>query len=82
MKQYNHKRKRKMVMSLLILHLFAFSLLVSSCDEQQFPDIDDILSSNEQVEKTGDALQIKDIKFCLIVHSCTTIIADNLLVTI
>lgn len=63
MKQYNHKRKRRLVMSLLILHLFAFSLLVSSCDEQQFPDIDDILSSNEQVEKTGDALQIKDIKF-------------------
>lgn len=37
--------------------------LLPSCDEQQAPDINDILSSDEQIEKSGNALQIKDIKF-------------------
>ena len=49
--------------SLLLLHLFAFSLIAASCDEIQSPDIDDILSSGEQDETAGDALQITDIHF-------------------
>ena len=39
------------------------SFLFVSCDEQQAPDINDILSSEEQMETSGDALQITDIHF-------------------
>ena len=38
-------------------------LLLVSCDELHSPDIDDILSSDEETETVGDALQITNISF-------------------
>lgn len=49
--------------STLLVFLLVTSFLVTSCDEQQAPDINDILSSEEQPETSGDALQIMDIHF-------------------
>ena len=40
-----------------------FSFLLISCDEAEAPDIDDILSSDEQADTAGDALQIIDLTF-------------------
>ena len=45
------------------LFVFTFSLLLTSCDEEKIPDIDDILSSVEKEETVGEALQITDIDF-------------------
>ena len=46
------------------LFTFHFSLLVTSCDEQVPPDIDDILTTDDQqAENAGDALQITNIEF-------------------
>ena len=46
------------------LFTFHFSLLVTSCDEQAPPDIDDILTTDDQqAENAGDALQITNIEF-------------------
>ena len=46
------------------LFAFHFSLLVTSCDEQVPPDIDDILTTDDQqAENAGDALQITNIEF-------------------
>ena len=38
-------------------------LFLVSCDELHSPDIDDILSSDEETETVGDALQITNISF-------------------
>ena len=45
------------------LFVFTFSLLMTSCDEEKIPDIDDILSSGEKEETVGEALQITNISF-------------------
>jgi len=39
------------------------SFLLTSCDEQGIPDINDILSSDHRNEAVGDALQITDYEF-------------------
>jgi len=44
-------------------------LLLVSCDELHSPDIDDILSSDEETETVGDALQITNIVFPTIIRS-------------
>lgn len=46
-------------LSIFLLSLFLFT----ACDELQNPDIDDMLSTEEQEETTGDALHISDLKF-------------------
>ena len=45
------------------LLLLASSPLLTSCDEEKAPDIDDILSSGEKEETAGEALQITGINF-------------------
>ena len=43
--------------------LFALLPFMISCDEEEMPDIDDILSSDEKEDTAGDALQITDLSF-------------------
>ena len=62
-KRYTTMWTRWLVMSCLLFHLFTFSLLMTSCDEETAPDIDDILSSDDKEEVVGDALQITSIEF-------------------
>ena len=62
-KRYTTMWTRWLVMSCLLFHLFTFSLLMTSCDEETAPDIDDILSSDDKEEVVGDALQITSIDF-------------------
>ena len=45
------------------LLILSFSLLMTSCDEEEIPDLDDILSSGEKEETVGEALQITNISF-------------------
>lgn len=63
MKRYKKRKWKRSVMFFLLFHLFTFSLLVTSCDEETPPDIDDILSSGDKEEAVGDALQITSIEF-------------------
>ena len=56
--------KKMWIKWLVLPALFTFSLIVTSCDEQGTPDIDDILTSDDQqAENAGDALQITNIEF-------------------
>ena len=56
--------KKMWIKWLVLPALFTFSLVVTSCDEQGTPDIDDILTSDDQqAENAGDALQITNIEF-------------------
>lgn len=55
---------KELVKMVLPFCLLALLPLMTSCDEIQSPDIDDILSEDdEQEESAGDALQITDIHF-------------------
>ena len=55
---------KELVKMVLPFCLLALLPLMTSCDEIQSPDIDDILSDDdEQEESAGDALQITDIHF-------------------
>ena len=51
----------KTVYNLLISMAVVFGL--TSCDEQNAPDIEEMLASDEQSESSGDALQISKIDF-------------------
>lgn len=46
-------------LSIFLLSVFLFT----ACDELQNPDIDDMLSTQEQEDTSGDALHISDLKF-------------------
>ena len=63
MKRYRLREWRRLATGVLLFHLFAFALLLTSCDEGSVPDIGDILSSEEEEETVGDALQITNISF-------------------
>lgn len=56
-------RVKELVKVVFPFCLFPFLPFMISCDEQQAPDINDILTSDEQMDMAGDALQITDLKF-------------------
>lgn len=62
-KDRNNMSKYNTIMN-IISKIFLFSaFLLISCDEVPPPDINDILTTEEQPEAVGDALQVKDLQF-------------------